>query len=86
MNRGSPTVKWLSLFLLLIFSCSLLFVPYSSDAQDVPRSKEKLSPDLPDRARDTSSERVTVIIQFNGSPGSSFDSFLLNNSGHEKAA
>ncbi len=102
MNRGSPTVKWLSLFLLVAYLTSLDFVTDHSKAQSVSRrrvspdsielvhgasSAEKVSPDLIELVHGASANaRVTVIIQFNDNPGDAFDSFLLSNSGHTKAA
>src|SRR5256886_13694316 len=102
MNNGSPTVKWLILVLLVAYLTSLDFITYHSKAQSVSRrrvspdsiepvhgasSAEKVSPDLIELVHGASSNaRVTVIIQFNDNPGDAFESFLLSNSGHTKAA
>src|SRR6266545_4111229 len=87
MKNGSPTVKWITLFLLVAFLSSLNFLTDHTKAQAVSRAADKVSLDLIELAQDTSSNRrVTVIIQFNGNPGSTFDCFLSSNSGRAKGA
>jgi len=71
MKYGSPTVQWVSvsvLLLLLTTAVSFSF-DWRADAKQAQRA-EKISQDLKELARGSSKdERVSVIIQFAGSPG-----------------
>src|SRR5256885_17119996 len=81
MNHGCPTVKWISLFLSLVVILSFNFLQQKTGAQGQSHKSHKISPDLLELAHGAATKRVPVIIQFNGRPGSSFDSALSNTGG-----
>src|SRR5256885_7461728 len=81
MNNGCPTVKWISLFLPLVVIVSFNFIPQKTGAQGQSVKSHKISPDLFELAHGAATKRVPVIIQFNGRPGSTFDSALSNTGG-----
>src|SRR5438045_1754526 len=85
MDNGCPTVKWTSLFLLLLLIGSFNFIPQRTGAQGPSPRVHKISPDLLELARGAASQRIPVIIQFKGRPGASFDAALSKSGGHVKA-
>src|SRR6266550_7313901 len=85
MNNGCPTVKWISLFLLLVVIVSCNFIPQNAGAQGPAPMANKISPDLLELTHGAAAQRIPVIIQFNGRPGASFDAALSKTGGHVKA-
>src|SRR5688572_31730142 len=83
MKYGSPTVQWVSLSaLLLLFVTAVSFsFDWRTDAKQSQRA-EKISQDLKALARGSSKdERVSVIFQFEGGPGTGFNNAVSNASG-----
>src|SRR5256885_1812262 len=85
MNNGCPTVKWISLFLLLVVIVSCNFIPQNAGAQGPAPMANKISPDLLELTHGAAAQRIPVIIQFKGRPRASFDADLSKNGGHAKA-
>src|SRR5213595_1074161 len=85
MINGCPTVKWISLFLLLVVIVSFNFIPQQTGAQGPSPRAHKISPDLLELAHGESAQRIPVIIQFKDRPGASFDAALSKSGGHIKA-
>ena len=86
MKNGCPTVKWISLLVALVLFCSFELAPQHTDAQAISRAARKVSPDVLDLAHGKAADsRIPLIIQFNGTPGATFDSTLTNNAGRTKA-
>src|SRR5258707_15475026 len=82
MDNGCPTVRWTSLFLLLLLIGSFNFIPQQTGAQRPSPRVHKISPDLLELAHGAGSQRIPVIIQFKGRPEGSFDAALSQSGGH----
>jgi hypothetical protein len=73
MKDGCPTVVWICLFLLLGALVSFNLIPESAHARHGSAKRDKVSPDLRERARHSlEGERIPAIIQFNGDPDVTF--------------
>src|SRR6185503_19311847 len=86
MSNGSPTVRWISLLLLLAFLSGVVFPHLKTEAHPAPGSPAKISPDLGQAAHGPhANARVSVIIQFKQDPGAAFESEVSNRAGRTKA-
>jgi len=84
--KGSLVVKWISLSVLLVCLCAGNSIINRATAQGILLTEGKVSHDLRKLARGSrSNERVSVIIQFDGIPGSVLDSLVLTRGGRTKA-
>ena len=87
MKDGCPTVVWICLFLLLGALVSFNVNPEPAHARRGSAKRDKVSPDLRERARHASGrERIPVIIQFDGDPDVTFEADVESKSGRVKAA
>src|ERR1043165_6361848 len=86
MRNGCPTVKTISVCLLLVSLLSIVFVLPRAGAQSRPPQARKVSRDLLEKTRSaTTAQNISVIVQLNDNADSTFD-FDLSKKGRFKAA
>src|SRR6185436_16313588 len=82
MKNGCPTVKRISLFLLLVGLLSINFISRRAGAQANITPAPKVSRDLIEKTRSVGrNQRIPVIVQFDGDADANFDLEVVRKGG-----